>query len=60
MDGTDRKELHNSDILHVFGLSLLGEHLYWSDMQRRTLDRINKDNGIFLQAIRLLYSRFHM
>ncbi|XP_068628110.1 low-density lipoprotein receptor-related protein 6 [Battus philenor] len=51
MDGTDRRELHNSDILHIFGLTLLGEHLYWTDMQRRILDRINKDNGLERQAV---------
>lgn len=48
MDGTNRKELHSSDILHIFGLTLLGEHLYWTDMQRRSLDRINKITGKIL------------
>lgn len=48
MDGSNRQELHNSDILHIFGLTLLGQHLYWTDMQRRTLDRINKNTGKFI------------
>uniref|UniRef100_A0A2H1W340 SFRICE_002592 n=1 Tax=Spodoptera frugiperda TaxID=7108 RepID=A0A2H1W340_SPOFR len=51
MDGTERKELHNSEILHIFGLTLLGEHLYWTDMQKRTLDRINKNTGLERQAV---------
>ncbi|XP_048481077.1 low-density lipoprotein receptor-related protein 6 [Plutella xylostella] len=51
MDGTERKELHNSDILHIFGLTLLGDHLYWTDMQRRTLDRINKVTGADRQPV---------
>ncbi|XP_028177587.1 low-density lipoprotein receptor-related protein 6 [Ostrinia furnacalis] len=51
MDGTNRKELHSSDILHIFGLTLLGEHLYWTDMQRRSLDRINKVTGIERQPV---------
>ncbi|XP_072942283.1 low-density lipoprotein receptor-related protein 6 [Epargyreus clarus] len=51
MDGSNRQELHNSDILHIFGLTLLGQHLYWTDMQRRTLDRINKDTGGERQAV---------
>ncbi|XP_039745762.1 low-density lipoprotein receptor-related protein 6 [Pararge aegeria] len=51
MDGTDRRELHSSDILHIFGLTLLGQHLYWTDMQRRTLDRINKNTGLERQAV---------
>ncbi|KAJ2950571.1 hypothetical protein O0L34_g8817 [Tuta absoluta] len=46
LDGSDRKELHSSDILHIFGLTLLGNHIYWTDMQRRTLDRINKETGL--------------
>ncbi|KAI8440550.1 hypothetical protein MSG28_001792 [Choristoneura fumiferana] len=45
MDGSNRVELHNSDILHIFGLTLLGEHLYWSDIHRRTLDRIDVATG---------------
>ncbi|XP_026739011.1 low-density lipoprotein receptor-related protein 6 [Trichoplusia ni] len=51
MDGTERKELHSSEILHIFGLTLLGEHLYWTDMQKRTLDRINKNTGLERQAV---------
>ncbi|XP_060800869.1 low-density lipoprotein receptor-related protein 6 [Amyelois transitella] len=51
MDGTNRKELHSADILHIFGVTLLGEHLYWSDMQRRTLDRINKNTGLDRQTV---------
>ncbi|XP_041973077.1 low-density lipoprotein receptor-related protein 6 [Aricia agestis] len=46
MDGTERRELHNTDILRIFGLTLLGQHLYWTDTQRRTLDRIDKDTGL--------------
>lgn len=45
MDGTDRRELHSGEIPHIFGLTLLGQHLYWTDIQRRTMDRINKDTG---------------
>lgn len=47
MDGTQRRELHSADILHIFGLALLGPHLYWSDTQRRTLDRIDKNTGMY-------------
>ncbi|XP_073967481.1 low-density lipoprotein receptor-related protein 6-like [Choristoneura fumiferana] len=51
MDGSNRVELHNSDILHIFGLTLLGEHLYWSDIHRRTLDRIDVATGQSRQAV---------
>ncbi|VVC89823.1 unnamed protein product, partial [Leptidea sinapis] len=51
MDGSGRSELHSSDILHIFGLTLLGQHLYWTDMQRRTMDRINKDTGLERQGV---------
>ncbi|XP_073967199.1 low-density lipoprotein receptor-related protein 6-like [Choristoneura fumiferana] len=51
MDGSNRVELHNSDILHIFGLTLLGEHLYWSDIHRRTLDRIDVATGQNRQAV---------
>lgn len=55
MDGTERKELHNSEILHIFGLTLLGEHLYWTDMQKRTLDRINKNTGAVFVYLNVFY-----
>lgn len=51
MDGTERRELHSSEIIHIFGLTLLGEHLYWTDMQKRTLDRINKNTGNILRKV---------
>ncbi|CAB3228777.1 unnamed protein product [Arctia plantaginis] len=51
MDGTERRELHSSEIIHIFGLTLLGEHLYWTDMQKRTLDRINKNTGLERQPV---------
>nr|XP_049697020.1 low-density lipoprotein receptor-related protein 6 [Helicoverpa armigera] len=51
MDGTERKELHSSEILHIFGLTLLGDYLYWTDMQKRTLDRINKNTGLERQPV---------
>ena len=31
MNGTDRRELISDSLLHVFGLSLLGDNLYWTD-----------------------------
>ncbi|XP_037297388.1 LOW QUALITY PROTEIN: low-density lipoprotein receptor-related protein 6-like [Manduca sexta] len=51
MDGTDRKELHSTELLHIFGLTLLGDYLYWTDMQKRTLDRINKNTGLDRQPV---------
>ncbi|CAF4853997.1 unnamed protein product [Pieris macdunnoughi] len=51
MDGTDRRELHSNEIPHIFGLTLLGPHLYWTDIQRRTMDRINKDTGLERQTV---------
>ncbi|XP_059051324.1 low-density lipoprotein receptor-related protein 6 [Achroia grisella] len=51
MDGSDRREVHSSDILHIFGLTLLGDRLYWTDIQRRTLYRVNKNSGIERQTV---------
>ncbi|XP_014248480.1 low-density lipoprotein receptor-related protein 6 isoform X2 [Cimex lectularius] len=44
-DGTDRKEIIMDNIPHVFGLSLLGDYLYWTDWQRRSLDSGHKITG---------------
>lgn len=45
MDGSGRRVLLNQNLPHVFGLSLLGEYLYWTDWQRRSIDRANKHTG---------------
>ncbi|KAK4886602.1 hypothetical protein RN001_002873 [Aquatica leii] len=45
MDGTDRRELVNENVPHVFGFSLMGDYLYWTDWQRRAIDRAHKVSG---------------
>ena len=42
MDGSDRRVILNDNLPHVFGLSLLGEFLYWTDWQKRTVERAHK------------------
>jgi len=45
MNGEDRRELVSENLPHVFGLTQLGDYLYWTDWQRRTIDRVNKNTG---------------
>ncbi|KAK0099194.1 hypothetical protein PV326_000031 [Microctonus aethiopoides] len=45
MDGTDRREVITDNLPHLFGLSLLGDYLYWTDWQRRSIDRAHKLTG---------------
>lgn len=45
MDGSDRREIVNENLPHVFGLSLLGDSLYWTDWQRRSIDKVDKSTG---------------
>jgi low density lipoprotein receptor-related protein 5/6 len=45
MDGSDRQVLISDDIPHVFGFSLMENFLYWTDWQRRTIERAHKDTG---------------
>ncbi|XP_006822699.1 LOW QUALITY PROTEIN: low-density lipoprotein receptor-related protein 6-like [Saccoglossus kowalevskii] len=44
MDGTGRQVLV-VDLPHIFGFSLLGDYIYWTDWQRRSIERVNKHNG---------------
>lgn len=46
MDGTERRELISDNVPHVFGLTLMGDYLYWTDWQRRAIDRAHKETGI--------------
>ncbi|KAK9885701.1 hypothetical protein WA026_012466, partial [Henosepilachna vigintioctopunctata] len=48
MDGKDRRILINTEVPHVFGLSLMGDYLYWTDWERRAIDRAHKESGKFL------------
>ncbi|KAJ9592050.1 hypothetical protein L9F63_001429, partial [Diploptera punctata] len=39
-DGRDRREVISDNLPHLFGLSLLDDYLYWTDWQRRSIDRV--------------------
>lgn len=47
MDGSERRELSNDNLPHPFGFSLMGDYLYWTDWQRRAIDRAHKETGKF-------------
>ncbi|KAL1489546.1 hypothetical protein ABEB36_013499 [Hypothenemus hampei] len=51
MDGSERIALITDNLPHPFGLSLMGDYLYWTDWQRRAIDRANKDTGDNRQVI---------
>ncbi|XP_078453259.1 low-density lipoprotein receptor-related protein 6-like [Lampetra planeri] len=42
VDGTGRKVLVEDKLPHIFGFSLLGDWLYWTDWQRRSIERVHK------------------
>ena len=44
-DGRNRRELITQDLPHTFGFSLLGDYVYWTDWQRRTVERAHKITG---------------
>jgi low density lipoprotein receptor-related protein 5/6 len=54
-DGTDRREVITDNIVHVFGLSLLGDHLYWTDWQRRGIDSAHKITGADRKVLFFFY-----
>ncbi|XP_014229515.1 low-density lipoprotein receptor-related protein 6 [Trichogramma pretiosum] len=45
MDGSERREVITDNLPHLFGFSLLGDYLYWTDWQRRSIDRAHKLTG---------------
>ncbi|KAM3859172.1 low-density lipoprotein receptor-related protein 6 isoform 4-T4 [Diretmus argenteus] len=42
MDGTGRRILVEDKLPHIFGFTLLGEYIYWTDWQRRSIERVHK------------------
>lgn len=51
MDGTERRDVINENLPHLFGFSLLGDFLYWTDWQRRSIDRAHKITGLQRETI---------
>ncbi|XP_035692507.1 low-density lipoprotein receptor-related protein 6-like [Branchiostoma floridae] len=45
LDGTNRKTLLDKALPHIFGFSLLGDYIYWTDWQRRSIERVHKTTG---------------
>lgn len=42
MDGTGRRILVEDKLPHIFGFTLLGDYIYWTDWQRRSIERVHK------------------
>ena len=45
MDGNNQRILLSKNLPHVFGFTLLGDRLYWTDWQSRFLETVNKTTG---------------
>uniref|UniRef100_A0AAY4EED2 EGF-like domain-containing protein n=1 Tax=Denticeps clupeoides TaxID=299321 RepID=A0AAY4EED2_9TELE len=41
MDGSGRRILVEDKLPHIFGFTLLGDWIYWSDWQRRSIERVH-------------------
>ncbi|KAE8613421.1 hypothetical protein XENTR_v10007716 [Xenopus tropicalis] len=44
-DGTGRRVLVEDKLPHIFGFTLLGDYVYWTDWQRRSIERVHKRTG---------------
>ncbi|XP_075422854.1 low-density lipoprotein receptor-related protein 5 isoform X1 [Ascaphus truei] len=42
VDGSMRKTLLEDKLPHIFGFTLLGDYIYWTDWQRRSIERVHK------------------
>lgn len=42
MNGTGRRVLVEDKLPHIFGFSLLGDYVYWTDWQSRSIERVHK------------------
>ena len=42
MDGSNRLTLLEDKLPHIFGFTLLGDYIYWTDWQRRSIERVHK------------------
>ncbi|GCB65603.1 hypothetical protein scyTo_0011895 [Scyliorhinus torazame] len=44
-DGTGRRVLVEDKLPHIFGFTLLGNYIYWTDWQRRSIERVDKTSA---------------
>uniref|UniRef100_A0A672Q6C7 Low-density lipoprotein receptor-related protein 5-like n=1 Tax=Sinocyclocheilus grahami TaxID=75366 RepID=A0A672Q6C7_SINGR len=45
VDGTNRMTILEDKLPHIFGFTLLGEYIYWTDWQRRSIERVHITNA---------------
>lgn len=45
LNGSGRRVVLDTDVPHIYGFGLIGKHLYWTDWQRRNLQRIHVDSS---------------
>ncbi|KAK7490751.1 hypothetical protein BaRGS_00017980, partial [Batillaria attramentaria] len=50
--GKNRRPLVSENLPHIFGFTLLGDYIYWTDWQRRSIERVNKTTG--LQRVKVI------
>uniref|UniRef100_W5KCE8 Low density lipoprotein receptor-related protein 5 n=1 Tax=Astyanax mexicanus TaxID=7994 RepID=W5KCE8_ASTMX len=46
MDGSNRMVLLEDKLPHIFGFTLLGDYIYWSDWQRRSIERVHTSKAV--------------
>lgn len=42
VDGSNRQTLLEDKLPHIFGFTLLDDFIYWTDWQRRSIERVHK------------------
>ena len=45
-DGSNRVVLLEDKLPHIFGFTLLGDYIYWSDWQRRSIERVHTSKAV--------------
>uniref|UniRef100_A0AAR2KTG8 Low density lipoprotein receptor-related protein 5 n=1 Tax=Pygocentrus nattereri TaxID=42514 RepID=A0AAR2KTG8_PYGNA len=46
VDGSNRMVLLEDKLPHIFGFTLLGDYIYWSDWQRRSIERVHTTKAV--------------
>ena len=42
LDGSNRRVVLNNKLPHIFGFTVLGDRLYWTDWQKRAIESVDK------------------
>lgn len=56
LNGANRAIITNKGVPHIYGFTLVGNYLYWTDLERNILGKMHKNNSQDREVVRNVLS----